>query len=276
MRERPGLLSRRGMVAGSSVLLGGLGGGSAALAQAVAPLYRAMTVVTGYDMRSRPAGFARTLMEVLVKVSGETRLARDPPRADAGPHADRLVTAFGYVDQMAGRKVKDDQGTYDRSYELTVTFDPAKVDAALANLDEHPWLGERPVVVPVVAMRGPAGPAYLLESDDLALAAQRRSVALAAVRYGMPVQLPTHAEVAAWHVVADPFQAELSASDGRMTVTSPLAFSQVAPFGWGGSFHMRWNGRSIAGPSPAAAYDLAFDAIVSGALRVASGHGGPD
>jgi hypothetical protein len=35
--------------------------------------YQATAIVTGYDMRSRPAGFAHCLREVLVKVSGEPR-----------------------------------------------------------------------------------------------------------------------------------------------------------------------------------------------------------
>ena len=103
-------------------------------------------IVTGYDMRSRPSGFARALREVLVKLSGEPRLDLDPRVRELSIHADHLVTTFDYVDQMAGIKVHDDQGTYDRPYNLTVVFDPGKIDAALADLGEHPWLGERPVI----------------------------------------------------------------------------------------------------------------------------------
>ncbi len=58
------------------VVVGFLGSSRPALAETAGPsLYTAMAIVTGTDMRSRPAGFARCLREVLVKVSGNPALA---------------------------------------------------------------------------------------------------------------------------------------------------------------------------------------------------------
>src|SRR5262245_28060411 len=83
-------------------------------AEDFAALYSADAIVTGIDMRQRPWGFAHCLTEVLAKVAGNPRLREDPRVAAAAEHADRSVTAFDYVDLMAGIKKKDDQGSYDR------------------------------------------------------------------------------------------------------------------------------------------------------------------
>ena len=61
-------------------------------------------------MRSRPAGFAHCLREVLVKVSGEPKLEHDPRVSEMAAHADTLVASFDYADLMAGIPVYDDQG----------------------------------------------------------------------------------------------------------------------------------------------------------------------
>jgi hypothetical protein len=107
-------------------------------AQESGGLYEATAIVTGTDMRSRPAGFAHALREVLVKLSGEPRLEKDPRTAELAAHADLLVTSFDYVDQLAGIPIHDDQGTYDRPHDLTVRFDPKRIDEALAPLGREP------------------------------------------------------------------------------------------------------------------------------------------
>jgi hypothetical protein len=97
-------------------------------------LYEATAVVTGTDMRQRPLGFAEDFTEVLVKVSGAPRLEHDPAVAALARHADRYASSFSYVDPDAFRLHNDDQGTYDRCQELTVHFDPARIDAAFADM----------------------------------------------------------------------------------------------------------------------------------------------
>src|SRR5689334_16318597 len=70
--------------------------------------YQATAIVTGFDMRSRPTGFARCLREVLVKLSGEPRLQNDPRVSALAAHADTLITSFDYADLMSGVPVHDD------------------------------------------------------------------------------------------------------------------------------------------------------------------------
>ena len=157
----------------------------------ITPLYSADAIVTGTDMRQRPWGFAQCLKEVLVKVAGDPRLKDDKRVADLAEHADRFVAAFDYVDLMAGIPKKDDQGSYDRPHRLTVHFDPAKIDGALAVLGDKPWRGERPVVVPVLRVRGRKPPPYVLSADNRAGAEQRGSFEIAAGEFGMIVRFPS-------------------------------------------------------------------------------------
>ncbi|HEY2019425.1 MAG TPA: DUF2066 domain-containing protein, partial [Bryobacteraceae bacterium] len=98
----------------------------------IGPMYRADAIVTGTDMRQRPWGFAQTLREVLVKLSGDPRLKDNPRTAQLAVHADRFVACFDYVDLMAAVPLHDDQGTSDRPHKLTVYFVPAEIDAILA------------------------------------------------------------------------------------------------------------------------------------------------
>jgi hypothetical protein len=128
------------------------------------PAYSADAIVTGTDMRQRPWGFAQTFRDVLVKTSGDPRLRDDPRVADLAGPADRFVACFDYLDMMADTPLHDEQGSYDRPHRLTVHFDPGKIDALLASLGDTPWRGARPVVVPVLLVRGPRPPAYLLSA----------------------------------------------------------------------------------------------------------------
>src|SRR5579885_1615409 len=233
-------------------------------AEGAADLYKATVIVTGYDMRSRPKGFAQALREVLVKLSGEPRLRQDP-----------LVTKFDYVDQMAGIKVHDDQGTYDRSYNLTVVFDPAKIDATLSDLGEHPWLGERPVVVPVLEVQRVTR-SYLLSAENLAAADQVGSLKTVAQELGMTARAPTDAEIKVWGVtMGGGFPAPTAAStSAQAIVAGTLEFKEDLP-GWVGSWRLHWHGKDYGWSISGVNFDEAFRDLVRGVLRVASGHDGP-
>src|SRR5260370_41965573 len=151
------------------------------------PIYQADAIVTGTDMRQRPWGFAQTLREVLVKSSGDPRLKDDPRTQQLAADVNRFIVCFDYADMMAGIPLHDDQGTSDRPYKLTVYFDPAKIDALLAQLGDKPWRGERPIVVPLLLVRGPKPPAYLLSTEFPAGEEQRGSFTTAADQFGVHV-----------------------------------------------------------------------------------------
>src|SRR6516225_12285908 len=71
-----------------------------ASAQPAGGIYQATVITTGSDTRFRSAGFAQALREVLVKASGEPRLANDPRIDGMVPQAKELVAFFSYRDQM--------------------------------------------------------------------------------------------------------------------------------------------------------------------------------
>src|SRR5260221_8382096 len=68
-------------------------------------LYQATSFVTGTDLRQHPTGLAQCLSEVLVKLSGEPRLAKDPRVAELARHLEPLIVAFDYRDLMAGQRI---------------------------------------------------------------------------------------------------------------------------------------------------------------------------
>jgi uncharacterized protein len=245
-------------------------------AQDTRDLYQATVTVTGSDMRSRPTGFARCLREVLVKVSGEPRLRDDPRVSELAAHADKLVVSFGYVDLDAAFKIHDDQGTYDRPHDLTVHFDPARIDKALADLGERPWRGQRPVVVPVLMVRGFTGSSYLLSAESAAAAEQRAAFATVARDFGMTVRIPTDTEFTAWGVTLEGFPSPHAApSTDQALVAGTLEFQQALP-GWVGAWRMRWHGVDYAWGISGVNFDEAFRDVIRGVVRVASGHGAPN
>jgi hypothetical protein len=237
-------------------------------------LYKTTVIVTGYDMRSRPSGFARALREVLVKLSGEPRLDLDPRVGELSIHADQLVTKFDYVDQMAGIKVHDDQGTYDRPYNLTVVFDPGKIDAALADLGEHPWLGERPAIVPVIAVER-VTKSFLLSAENPTGADQAASFAEVAREFNLTVHIPTEVELAAWGVTLGQFPSPNAApAPDQAIVAGMLEFHEELP-GWVGKWHLHWHDADYAWEISGVNFDSAFRDAIRGVLRVTSGHDGP-
>jgi hypothetical protein len=239
-------------------------------------LYQAMEIVTGTDMRERPRGFTLGLRDVLVKVSGDPRLRADPRVIALAQHANDYVMAFSYVDPIAGTRPKDDQGTYDRSENLTVTFDPAKIDALLVSLGDPPWHGPRPVLVPMLSVHGRKSPAYLLNNAEPLAAEQGAAFERIAAEAAIPLRLPTASAFKKFQtrddVVADVAPCE---PDGTIVVVGRLDWSEAVP-GWIGSWHACWQGRQHAWSIHGGGYDQAFANIVQGAMLLASGRGTPD
>ena len=242
----------------------------------IAPMYGADAIVTGTDMRQRPWGFAQTLREVLVKLSGDPRLKDDPRTAQLAAHADRYVACFDYVDLMAAVPLHDDQGTSDRPHKLTVYFVPAEIDAILAQFGDKPWRGERPVVVPVLLVHGRKPPPYVLSAQIPTGEEQRGSFATAAGEFGLAVRIPSEAQLVAWGANVGRFPSDPPPSSaGEAIVVGTLDWSEMLP-GWIGKWRMRWQGADYTWGISGVNYDAAFRNIVRGVELIASGAGPPD
>ena len=242
----------------------------------IEPIYQANVVVTGTDMRQRPWGFAQTLRAVLVRSSGDPRLKDDPRTASLADKADTLVACFGYTDLMAGIPLHDDQGTYDRPHRLTVTFDPAKIDAILASLGDKPWRGERPVVVPVLLVKGPKPPPYMLSAEAPQGSEQRGAFATWAGELDMKLHIPSETQLAGWGYAVDRAPAAPPASsDGEAIVAGTLEWNEGLP-GWVGTWRCRWHGADRKWGISGVSYDAAFRDLIGGVMQLASGNGSPD
>jgi hypothetical protein len=261
------------LVAGG-LLIALLASVSSAWADATDDLYRSTVIVTGFDMRSRPSGFARALHEVLVKLSGEPRLDKDPRVTELEAHADNLVASFDYVDQMAGIPIHDEQGTYDRPYYLTVVFERAKIDQALADLGEKPWLGVRPVITPVFDVDR-VTKSYLLSSENPSGADMAGAFGDVAADYDIHVHIPTEAELKGWGVSHGQFPSPTAASTPeKAIVAGTLVFKEDLP-GWVGTWRFKWHDAEYNWQISGVNFDSAFRNAIRGVLRVVSGHEGP-
>lgn len=232
-------------------------------ADAKTDLYTARTIVTGTDMRNRPSGFTRCLRDVLIKVSGNPRLADDPRLDPLAEHADQWVASFDYHDRMSGIPRHDEQGSRDRPYDLTVRFDPAKIDRTLAALGEQSWTKNRPRVLAFLSVTNGRGKNYLLRAAGDDGKDQRDSLAEAAVLYGLSVTLPDE---------------EIPAREGdreeRVPLRGSLVWSEKAR-GWVGSWRLSRQNRRYSWQVRGVSFDEAFRDMMQGCLQILSGHGAP-
>jgi hypothetical protein len=166
-------------------------GDGPAYAVDAADLYRARTIVTGQEEPTRSRGFAECLKLVLVKVSGDPRLADDPAVAAVAAHAANYVSEFRYHDRMSGIPVHDEQGTRERPHDLFVSFKPETIDATLKELGREPWT-KRPRILMLVGVDNGAQ-AFVLAGDGQRGRGMREAIAAAADRFGMELALPATA-----------------------------------------------------------------------------------
>lgn len=244
-------------------------------------LYQARTIVTGQRDETRIPGLERCLRDVLVRVSGDPRLADHPKLADLQKRAQEPVAQINWRDLYAKKKLKDEQGTRDRPYEMTVEYDLPKIDAMLAELGARPWLGDRPRLVVFIAVHH-IGTSYLLDSTVDAGDLQRESLQDAAYKYGLQVKVPGKEMFARANVTLD------TLPELPLTALDPLTDKSVGEQPLAGT--LKWNKqllaweaewRLIAGQSlhrwgiKGVNFDAAFRDAVGGAAQILSGNGDP-
>src|SRR5689334_3188284 len=119
---------------------------------AATDLYGTKVTVTGQGEPNRMTGFAAALEDVLIKASGAEKLNGDRRLAAYKSKAKDLVKSFSYRDQFFGKPIRDEQGTRDRPFDLTVTFEEGRVDDILKTLGVKPWRSHRPPLAVFVSM----------------------------------------------------------------------------------------------------------------------------
>jgi hypothetical protein len=221
-----------------------------------APLYQARVIVTGTDMRERPAGLARCLTAVLVKVAGDPSLPENPKAQALAARAPELIEDFDYRDRMGHLPMQDEQGSRDRPYLLTCRFAPARVDAALRAIGSRPWRGTRPQLLALISMTDRSGNTVSLKADLPQADGPRAALLDAAEQLGLRVTLPRE---------GGPLPDRLVPLEGV------LVWSDQA-LGWVADWQLAWRGRTHTWRVEGVSYDDAMRSGMRGAAAILSGN----
>jgi hypothetical protein len=244
-------------------------------------LYQSMYVVSGTGVERRQVGFEEALRRLMVKVSGDRRLADDPAVAGMIEHAADYVVDFSYLDLKSGIKLSDEQGSYDRPNYLTVTFDQAKIDKALADLGRKPWLDRPRLVIYLAVRRDPTS--HIVNAEEDRDAAMRESAANASLLYDVPIVFPKPANVpssfAGFDSAANADPAALDAAarsaGGEKALVGTLDWSD-RDHGWIASWSIADGGKAVRWQKRGISFDDAFRDGLSGTAEVLSANGAPE
>jgi hypothetical protein len=255
--------------------------GSSAGAQDSTALYQSVAIVTGTGEVNRRLGLAQCLEDVLVKVSGDARLVGDRRVAALAKRAETLVAKFRYRDRFAHRPINDEQGTRDRPHDLTVDFDPAKIDAELGRLGRRPWTATRPRLVVYIGVDNGAA-TYTLASDGERGADQREALAAAARQLALPITVPNEAGLAAAGATfpalaaIDPAMLDAAAKSagGDQALVGRLMWSDQSR-GWIAEWRLAFGGELYRWQIRGVSFDDAFRTAMRGAAQILSGNGQP-
>jgi uncharacterized protein len=241
-------------------------------------LYQERAIVTGTGEATRQAGFASALESVFAKVSGDARLIGDPKVATLAKDAGSLVASFTYRARMEGIPFHDEQGSRDRPHDLTVTFDGAKIDAALRTLGREPWPEPRPTIVLFLDVTNSAR-TFALASDGEFGVDMRVALDTASDLVGLPVVLPNEEtlakldnEIAALDAPALDHMAQTTGGD--IALAGTLAWSDEA-LGWVAEWRLDHSGEDYRWSVSGVSFDAAFRNALRGAAQILSGNGAP-
>lgn len=270
-------LTRRTVLSlGSAFALAGTAG-----ADPLADLYQARTIVTGQRPETRIPGMVRCLAQVLVRVSGDPRLADHALLAELAKAPEAPVKTYRYRDLYASKPIHDEQGTRDRPYEMTVDYDPAKIDAILARMGSKPWLAERPRLVVFLAVHHIAT-SFMLDTMIDPGELMRESFKDAAWSAAMEVVIPSPATIARAGLTVDslpgttlsallPFVDE---KVGQVPLAGTLDWSREL-LAWRAQWRLPADGREHRWAIAGVNFDAAFRNGVGGAAQILSGNGTP-
>jgi hypothetical protein len=232
---------------------------AAADAQSDADLCEGTAIVTGTGAAIRAEGLSHALCDVLVKRSGDPVWLHDPRAEPMASRAADLLQDYLYLDRLSDLPKHDEQGTRDRPYDLIARFAPAKVDAALAELGDRPWLTPRPALLPRIMITDSRHGSFPLTADGDNDERHREALLAAGRRFGI-------------HLVLEPLAAGNvdAAAPGTLIVTGTLRWRDADP-GWAGTWQAEGRNWGIKGVS----FDDAYRNLVLGAMAIASGHALP-
>jgi uncharacterized protein len=242
-----------------------------------ADLYRAQVIVTGMGEANRLIGFAACLEDVLIKASGQLRLAGDKRLVPFKAGAAKLVRDFSYRDEKGGLPKNDEQGTRDRSFVLTAEFDEAAVNGILKRLGTKPWLSRRPTLA-VFAELNPGARRIVVSADAKDTDLQRAALIGAAAKRGMPIVLPDAADLAGLGANEQPLAAIApgrlsdiaSRRGGEAVLTARLVWDDRA-LKWNSEWRLDGQGHQQRWQLSAVTFDETFRQGIGSAAQILAG-----
>lgn len=232
-----------------------------ARAEEVADLYRAETIVTGTGEPELTRGLKANLTEVVIKLTGDTRLTDGKRLAPLLEDPHRYVKSYEHEDRMKGIPVHDEQGTRERPHFLRTEFDPADLDPELARLGLAKWSADRPRIfvfmgVETVAER------YVLQKEGAQGYGERAAMKETAARLGLPVILPDAAtgvsfdDVIAGGILIRDTEAYDAVLSGLLSLEETTGY-------WDMNWRLAWRGKE----KQWAVDDVSFDEAIRSGLR---------
>lgn len=212
-------------------------------------LYSATVIVTGRDnLAERSRGIREALPLVLLKLTVDESLVERATAQGLADAAETLVERLDYLDRKEGIQISDEQGTRERSFELTVHFDEAKIDSIVERLGGIAWTDERPRID--LALRVDDGVStYLVTRLSEKGYGQRLAIEDEAEALALPVVLP---EADSATEARQPSSVQL---DGHMTITAA------------GYWNTAWRLRGEELDERFNSTETTFDAAIGEALR---------
>ena len=252
-----------------------------AMPAAAADLYSTKVTVTGQGEPNRMTGFAAALEDVLIKASGAEKLNGDRRLAAYKPKAKDFVKSFSYRDQFFGKPIRDEQGTRDRPFDLTVDFrgtrDRRHFEGRLAS--SHGFhIGRRS---PSLSRWNKARRTFVT-TDGSQSDLQREALLAAAEKRGMGIVLPDAAALAKSNITGaelktpsfpalTPVATELG---GEVVLVGHLVWDD-RELGWATQWQMASGGQTHRWQMRGLTFDETFRRGIGGAAQILSGNGDP-
>ncbi|MEQ1953459.1 DUF2066 domain-containing protein [Mesorhizobium yinganensis] len=244
-------------------------------------LYTTRAIVTGTGETNRRPGLEECFRRVLVKVSGDPKLAENPSVQAALSRAGSFIRDFRYRDRMEDVPIHDEQGTYDRPHDLTCAFDRARIDAFLQKLGHKPWLAERPRIMVFLAVKQVAR-SFVVARNSGDGNYMRQSLTAAGEPLALPVDLPDAATLSSAALNANTLPkvdlADLDAIaaryDGAHALAGGLTWSEEER-GWIAEWRIDHDGKVYEWTQRGVSFDDAFRKAMAGTLQILSGNGQP-
>lgn len=252
-----------------------------AVAQDKGKLYEAKVIVTGTGETNRSIGFRKCLDKVLLRVSGDQRILKNPRLQTLRDNAGKLVAEFRYRDRLEGVPIHDEQGTHDRPHDLTCIYRPEVIDRVLASLGSKPWLGSRPELTVFLVARNGARQ-FLLTRDGAEGPYMRDSFEAAAEPLAMTISFPSAELLKTVGLTGNTLlNANLATLDdvarkagGDRALVGSIVWSDK-DLGWIANWRIDSGSRNHEWKVKGVSFDEAFRVAIKGAARILSGNGEP-